>query len=184
MTTIAEPTDGFTVKDWEALPEDGRRWELIEGALVVSPYALFSHSAASNRLARVLMSTAPEHFEAFTEADVILNRHNVFVPDVVVIDHRVVAPLKHLDSDHVVLAAEVESPSSRRRDRLLKPEIYARAGIAHFWRVERDGGTLTIIAHDLVHGTYIEVARATGEQLLTVRMPYEISLRPNDLTRR
>ncbi|SCG74694.1 Uma2 family endonuclease [Micromonospora humi] len=42
-----------------------------------------------------------------------------------------------LHAADVALVVEIESPSSRRYDRLIKPTLYAEAGIPHYWRVER-----------------------------------------------
>lgn len=57
--------DGFTVADWEAMPDDGRRYELIGGTIVVSPTPVTGHQRCSRNLQRLLEDAAPPDHEVF-----------------------------------------------------------------------------------------------------------------------
>jgi Uma2 family endonuclease len=51
----------------------------------------------------------------------------------------------------VVLAVEVVSPDSENRDRARKPQLYAEAGIPHFWRIGDSSGRITVYVYGLDH---------------------------------
>ena len=74
----------LTVDDYLALPEDGRRYQLIDGDLVMAPAPLRYHQRILVRLTYVIM----DHLEAHPQGelniapfDVHLDKHNVFQPD-------------------------------------------------------------------------------------------------------
>ncbi|WP_271189729.1 Uma2 family endonuclease [Dactylosporangium matsuzakiense] len=81
------------------------------------------------------------------EMSVILDRRQRPEPDVTVVraDAVMGADQTAYPADAVVLAIEVVSPDSEIRDRERKPQLYARAGISHFWRVEDDGSGNAIV---------------------------------------
>lgn len=172
----------WTVEGWLELDlGDDVQWRQVEiddGALLVNPPPTFEHDRAGSRLAQALMRAAPPApLEVVVPAAAVLLRRRVRVPDLVVVRADLVprraryAPLESL-----VLAVEVESPSSRRRDRVQKPGEYATAGIPHYWRVELDGPA--IVAYRLVDGAYVEVGRAEGEQALVVVEPFPVTVVP------
>jgi Uma2 family endonuclease len=79
-----------------------------------------------------------------------------------------------------VLAVEILSPSSLGIDKLLKRDAYARLGVAHYWIVDLDEPSVTVL--DLNDGTYQERRVARGEELLKVAEPFTVAFRPADLT--
>lgn len=144
MTALAQLLDGhpqpWTAEEWLGLGElpAWPRIELIDGSLYVSPYAVLAHQRACARLARLLDGAIAGHpLEVFSPANVQLSAESAVIPDVVVCRAGLTG-LAAAAAD-VVLVAEVESPSTRAIDRLVKPAAYARAGINRYWRVELDG---------------------------------------------
>ena len=89
---------------------------------------------------------------------------------------------------HVRLAVEIASPSSVTTYRVLKAELYAAAGVEHYWRVEFTSddrhATCLVIAYRLIDGRYDEVQRAGAGELFEVHEPVDIGFDPVVLTAR
>ena len=153
--------------DWrfdrlEALPDDGRRYEVVDGLLVVSPPPTYWHQAVSAALLRQLSEQAPVDWHVLVELGLPLGTDGR-VPDVSVVSAR--APLRPgaplPGPEHVGLVVEVVSRSSRKTDRFAKPGEYAEAGIPLFWRVESEP-ELLLVAHRLRGGAYEQVSVVQG----------------------
>jgi Uma2 family endonuclease len=137
----APPADGWTVDDLAALPDDGVRRELIDGALHVSPSPTSVHQVIAMRLGVALEQTCPDHLFVSQSNDVQLSPRRLFIPDVLVTTFEAARRRAgSFTADEVVLAVEIVSPGSQSIDRVLKPALYAKAGIPHFWLIETDGG--------------------------------------------
>jgi Uma2 family endonuclease len=108
----------------------------------------------------------------------------LFVPDVVVADRS--KALEHrsgvLPAEVVELVVEVVCPGSRSMDRLAKPSLYARAGIRFYWRIELEEGP-SIHAYRLEDDAYVEFAVTGPGQVLEIVEPFQIVVRPEELTR-
>ena len=102
---------------------------------------------------------------------------NTLEPDVLLLRHPV-ANRHFFDASQVVVVVEVVSPGTKRRDRLEKPQLYARAGIPHYWRIEQD--PVHVFAYDLVDKRHVLVADSDTELVLTA--PFEIKLPIRDIT--
>jgi Uma2 family endonuclease len=76
----------------------------------------------------------------------------------------------------VVLAVEIESPSSVSMDRLLKPGRYACAGIPYYWRVELDPEP-RLVVHEIDDEVYRVVGEFTNEVVLPGPWPIAFDLR-------
>lgn len=134
------PADGWTVDDLDALPADGVRRELIDGALHVSPSPTSIHQVIAMRLGVAFEQTCPEHLFVSQANDVELSSRRLFIPDVLVTTFA--AAQRRAGSfmaDEVLLAVEIVSPGSQSIDRVLKPALYAKAGIPNYWLIETDG---------------------------------------------
>lgn len=126
--------------DLAAAPDDGHRYEILEGDLLVTPAPSPLHQRVSKRLQRQLEA----YFEARSlgevfnaPVDLILTFHDVVEPDLVV-----VAEPKQISGRGIegapLLAVEILSPSTRVRDRTMKAHRYAELGIPHYWIVDPD----------------------------------------------
>lgn len=168
----------LTRADLEAVPDDGHRYELIDGVLVVSPAPRVRHQDAVVNLLLVLHAAVPDDLKVlFAPVDVVLADNTVIQPDLVV------APRTAFTEADLptapLLAVEVLSPSTRGVDLLLKKDRLARAGCPHYWVVDPD--VPSVIAWELVDGAYREVARATGEESFEVDSPFPVSFAPASL---
>lgn len=177
--TLPMPRRDWTFTDLLALPEDGRRYEILDGSLHVSPAPTPRHQLAAARLVRLLASAAPPGFEVVETVGVDCGR-SAPAPDVLVARAAAVhsAAVKLLPGD-LRLAVEVMSPSSIRMDRLVKPSVYAEAGIPAFWRVELDGPDTPLVTVCALHGdVYREVTTVAAGDRATVDVPFRVELRP------
>ncbi|WP_165367387.1 Uma2 family endonuclease, partial [Phytoactinopolyspora endophytica] len=75
-----------------------------------------------------------------------------------------------------LLAVEVLSPSTRRKDRVLKFSKYADAGVASYWII--DPAVPSINAYDLVDGAYVDAGSASGPTSVTLERPYPVTITP------
>ena len=139
---VMPPPGGFTAEDLDRLTDLPPHTELIDGSLVfVSPQANF-HTLMMDLLVNGLRRTAPAGLRVRREMSVILGRRQRPEPDVSVVraDADLNPEATALRAADIVLAAEVVSPDSEERDRERKPQLYAKAGISHFWRGENASG--------------------------------------------
>ena len=149
---------GWRFDALDALPDDGRRYEVVDGLLVVSPPSSYWHQAVSAALLRQLSVQATPDWHVLLELGLPLGTDGR-VPDLSVVSTR--APLRPgapLPGPELVgLVVEVVSPSSRKTDRFAKPGEYAEAGIPLFWRVETEP-ELLLVAYRLSGEAYEQVA--------------------------
>ncbi|GAA2707632.1 Uma2 family endonuclease [Actinoplanes palleronii] len=163
---------GYTIEDVLALPDEAPRVELSDGVLIVVPSPSARHQKLNWRLASWLERHVPKGFEPQMAVGVAVDYTSTLEPDVLIL-HGPVDPDRHYFSpDQVVVAVEIVSPGTKRRDRLEKPGVYAAAGIQHFWRIELN--PVHVFAYDLVDGRYELVADANDE--LVLEKPFEIRL--------
>jgi Uma2 family endonuclease len=144
----APDVHGYTTADLHALPDE-RRWELIDGSLIVSPSATIDHNAIASWIALILENSAADGFVVGTAQSVTIDDHNEPRPDVIV------APVTYLQQspfpiDGAQLVVEVISPTSVLRDTETKRALYARAGVPAYWIVVPDAAKPTISLAELV----------------------------------
>ncbi|MBB5153000.1 Uma2 family endonuclease [Saccharopolyspora phatthalungensis] len=171
----------FTVQDLEAIPEDGRRYELIDGELLVSPAPGWPHQEAVGSLFVRLHRASPPEYRVLPAPFPV--RQDLFTelrPDVVVARYAELT-LRNLQTAPV-LAVEVASPSSRLNDISLRKAAHARLGTQHFWLVDPDLEVPTVTAWELVGGSdYQRVARVVGDELFEPLRPFPVRFAPVDL---
>lgn len=170
----------WTFEDLQQIEDENwRRYEIMDGALVVSPGAAPRHELASARLLRTIASFVPEGYEALGALTVDLHP-SYRIPDLVVVHSRVFdANRPRVDPRDVLLAVEVVSPSSVSTDRLVKPAQYAAAGIAAYWRVETD--PISVTAYLLRDGVYAELGTWTPGQIAEIAEPFPVRITLADL---
>lgn len=133
----APPSGQWTVADYEQLPSDAGRFELINGVLHKAPAPSPQHQAASLRLAHYLFLAVEVagRGRVFTAPiDVELDVTTVVQPDVVVILHGGKA---QITAQRIVgspdLIVEVVSPGTASYDQCEKRDRYAAAGVREYW---------------------------------------------------
>jgi Uma2 family endonuclease len=176
--------EGWYSEDLDMLVEAPRHTELIDGVLVfnMSPQRRW-HSRLVTALTNALTAQAPEGFEVDRELTVVLDRRNRPEPDVLVSTARISDQASFYDADSVVLVVEVVSPESEHRDRAVKPQKYAEAGIAHYWRIENEDGAPAIHVYERDVLTHAYVATGIFRDRLDVPLPYPVKIDLTDLLR-
>ncbi len=157
----------FTYEDLLHTPDDGKRYEVLEGVLSVSPAPSVQHQRLVKRLQRLLMRAeeagAGEWFPA--PLDVVLSQHNVVEPDLLFVAQ---GRLGIVTADNVQgapdLVVEIISAGSRKRDVITKQHMYERHGVPFYWLVDPEEETLRVL--ELKDGAYGEpIALKAGQQL-------------------
>ncbi len=130
----------MTIAEYRLLPDDGRRWELVEGDFLVTPAPSPRHQKVSRRLQYDLMTQLErtglaEVIDA--PVDVVFDELNVVEPDLVIVS----SARASIITDRAVEGApevlvEILSPSTADRDRHLKRRLYARFGVREYWIVD------------------------------------------------
>lgn len=177
VTTLPRGLE-FTRADLEGMPDDGRRYELIDGSLIVTPAPRIGHQRAVGDLYVLLRAHCPPDLEVILAPfDVALATDTIVQPDLLVARRSdftdrdlPVAPL---------LALEVLSPSTRHIDLGLKRARYETAGTASYWVFDPGEPSLTV--WELREGRYVEASRASGDQVCDVSQPYPMRLVPSEL---
>jgi Uma2 family endonuclease len=190
MTAMALPADTvptngpFTVDDLEAVPEDGRRYELIDGMLYVSPAPNFAHQEVAGALYVTLRQVCPKDLQVVIAPFEWRNSDDTALqPDVLVArreDLFAVEDTKYLLKPPL-LAVEVQSPSTRRYDRLTKLSAYQDGGVGSYWLIDPNPHDPSVTVLELKGDCYTEVARLAGDERLTVERPFQVELCPADL---
>lgn len=148
--------------DLQSPRDDGRRYELAWGTLLVTPSPSLDHQRISKRLQRQLEAYFErqglgEVFQA--PLDLILTSEDVFVPDLVVVAEPV--PRSHGIDVPPLLVVEILSPATRERDRGLKAVRYAELGVSNYWIVDPDARRIECFR--LEAGAFRSVAACEGE---------------------
>lgn len=131
----------WTEADLRHLPDDGHRYEVFDGSLLVTPPAGETHQGISLSLAMVLHATAPSGWRVLQEIGLRCGGR-LLIPDLVVLPpHAPRAEADYNDTHKVppALVVEIESRSTVLMDRGSRPMAYSEASIPVYWRVERDG---------------------------------------------
>lgn len=180
----------YTLYDLNALPEDGKRYELADGWLTeLSPSSWHDHAA--DRLKDMLREAArragAEVYVAGGPNDVSTPA-GVRKPDAFVVPREVARAaidrrVRTYYASDLLLAIEVISPrsASEQVDRVRKVGEYARAGIPLYWIVDLEPERkITVLA---LHGPeYVLEAEVRSGNVLTTSDPFPISLDPSSLT--
>jgi Uma2 family endonuclease len=132
-------------EDYARLPSgDGKRYEVLDGELYVTPAPSPLHQRLSKRLQRQL----EDYFEARglgevfnAPIDLILARHDIVEPDLVIVAEPAQISQRAIEGVPL-LVAEVLSPSTRAQDRGIKMRRYGDLGIPHYWIVDPDAETI------------------------------------------
>jgi len=170
----------FTVADLDGLPDDGRRCELLDGVLIVSPRPTTVHQLAAGLLTTQLTIACPGHLCVLPEPAVQLTDDTEFNPDIVVVRREDVGGAKFWTPP--LLAVEIRSSSTAIVDRNAKLAAYQKFGVASYWIFDprQDRPELTVF--ELDDDEYRQVARASGGSSLRLERPFPIELVPAKLT--
>ena len=136
------PATHWTVEMVRALPDDGKRYEVIDGELFVTPAPTWSHQRAAFELAKRLSVYVGQHAIGdvlVAPAEVLVSRHVKVEPDVFVVplvEGR--KPASWEEVGKLLLVIEALSPSTARADRHVKRRLYQRERVPEYWIVDVD----------------------------------------------
>lgn len=154
--------------DYLATPEDGKRYEIVRGSLLVTPAPRPVHQRVLLRLASALR----EHFRNLGEGevfvapiDLILTEHDVLQPDLLVVDDRGLITDRGIEGAPL-LVVEILSRATADRDRGVKARRYAELGIHHYWLVDPEARRVE--CHRLAGQGYERTAAAGGDTTLPI----------------
>lgn len=168
------PQGQWTLEAFDALPDDNVKRELVDGELLVST-GTWPHNMLGARLAVRLEAVAPARYVVVCENEILISPTHVRRPDVMVVtaasaereDYR-------FQTNEVLLAVEVVSPSSTKTARETKPKIYAKAGIPLYWRIETHPTVVHTYTLDPVRLAYWQTGHF--DDVIKVDRPWSIEL--------
>jgi Uma2 family endonuclease len=177
---VAQRLAGYSLEDVLALPNDAPRVELRDGVMIVVPSPTLGHQEIGALLWLWLRDHAPGDYRASLATGIAIGVKNTLEPDVLVLRSETLVLSRHFSTpDQVVVAVEVVSPSTRRRDRLEKPADYADAGIPFYWRIEQD--PVHVYAYERGPDRTYTLAADSDTELVLER-PFAIRLPIGDIT--
>lgn len=183
VVSIAEawpaPGKPFTVAELDRMPDDGHRYELIDGVLVVSPRPGNPHQVVAFTLATALDRVCPPELQVVPEPAVQVSQKTEFDPDLVVIRREQVNSAKCTEPP--LLVVEVRSPSTALIDLNVKKAAYERFGVESYWVVVPDRDDPEVIAFELRGGCYQEAAHVTGDDTFAAVRPFPVEVVPSRL---
>lgn len=177
MTLVLDDRE-WTLAERDALPDDGCRYELIDGALVVTPSPVPVHQAMVGGLYLVLRGMCPPDLAVYlAPLDVFLDPKTAMQPDLLVVRRTDVGDKGIVAAP--ALAVEVLSPSTQMVDRNLKFQRFERAQVPSYWLL--DPRIPELMAYELRDGAYVLAAQAEGDQSWTAALPFPVTISPRAL---
>jgi len=145
---VAHPNIRFLATDIWDTPDDGKRYEVIDGQLFITPPPIREHQHASSELHYYLSHYVHVHPIGLVYAapfGVILDGENGLQPDLVYVSNERRGILTDNGIDGAPdLVVEILSPSTRSRDLGIKLRRYAAAGVPHYWIADPRAKTLAV----------------------------------------
>lgn len=176
---MSKPQIKFTYQDYKNLPEsETKRYELLEGELIMVPSPTTYHQRISANLEYVLQNFVRKHNLGVVynaPCDVLLSEVDVVQPDIFFISKErswIIAEENVLGAPDLVI--EILSPKTAERDRTYKRTLYARSGVKEYWLV--DPGTRSVEVLTLTEkgfqsvGTYQETLTSPSLPGLTITL--------------
>jgi Uma2 family endonuclease len=177
----------WTVEDLFQLPEDGNRYEIAHGSLLVTPAPALRHIDVNSRLYDALRPQTPDGLRtiavgAGVNFEDLPFGNSFYIPDLLVVPDEVLKREGHtIDPSEVLLAAEILSPSNAGNDLILKRHDYGAAGIPTYWIVDPKARTLTVLEHN-GKGGYDEAATVKAGETWRSERPFPLAVDSEDFT--
>jgi Uma2 family endonuclease len=168
MTTRAKPV---TYDDYLTLPNDGKKYEIIDGELVMTPSPISVHQRISRNLVRILDADISEKKlgEVFyAPLDVVLSMTDVVQPDILFVSRdrsEIITKKNIIAAPDLVI--EILSESTETLDRVTKKDLYERYGAKEYWIV--DPSARTVVQYVLENKTYRSVGTFKEDDVVEVK---------------
>ncbi|HEY0142771.1 MAG TPA: Uma2 family endonuclease [Thermoanaerobaculia bacterium] len=172
----------LTYEDYLQLPDDGNRYEIIDGELVLNPTPVFRHQRILGNLFFALELHFRSHgggLVVVAPFDVVLSPHQMYEPDLLIVldEHRSIVTEKNV-TGAPDLVVEILSPGTRSRDEKVKRANYERYGVSEYWLVDPEDEVVMIDRR--VGGAFVRAAvleYEKGDTLATPLIPgFSLSL--------
>ena len=172
---LSAPDGGWTADDLADFPDDGLRYELVDGVLLVSAAPSEEHQIAQLELLHLLRLVIPAELRVLAAPfDVRFGPRRQLQPDIVVLPKD-----RTLTVRTPLLVVEVLSPSTRATDSTLKRLVFEQGGVAAYWLVDPLAPSVTVL--ELRDGGYVEVAVVRGDERYRATRPFPVELVPSQL---
>jgi Uncharacterized protein conserved in cyanobacteria len=182
MRPLLDVDRPMSVHDLETTPDDGRRYELVDGSLLVTPVPGWAHQEVVASLSLALYAVCPRSLR------VVLgpfagrpDQYNELRPDLLVARYDDLA--EECLPTAPLLAVEVTTASTRLIDQTLKKSFYARLGVRSFWLVDPDPERPSLTAYVLDGDDYQEIVTVTGDEPFHATEPFDVTIVPSELVR-
>jgi Uma2 family endonuclease len=141
----------WTVADLDLLPDDGRRYEIIAGDLVVTRAPHWKHQTVSVKIATALENWSQQSRlgEAAINPGLVFSETDSVIPDVVWASYERLETMLD-DAGHLIAAPELvvevlsAGEKNERRDREAKLKIYSAYGVLEYWIADRNQGKVEV----------------------------------------
>ena len=149
---VATATKQWTLQELHSLPDDGNKYELLRGELLVTPPPTDDHETIAARLTRLLDPFVARHKLGFVyhPRAVYRKEGSELEPDLMVRQPQPDRKAKWNTAPLPVLVVEIISPYTGRRDRTIKRDFYMETGIPEYWIVDGEREMVTVVrpGHD------------------------------------
>lgn len=164
--------------DYCALPNDGKRYEILDGGLHVSPSPRTTHQRVLQKLWSILDQHVGQRKlgEVFlAPLDVLLSDTDIVQPDIVFVARANASIITEENIRGIPdLVVEVLSQSNPKYDTRDKRHVYARCGVPFYWMVDPQNKTLTEL--QLVERDYAQVAQCKAGDAFSPRLFAELTM--------
>lgn len=176
--SLSQREASYAVDNLDELPDDGNRYEIVDGSLLVTPAPGTRHQRVVRRLLVLLDGACRPGQEVFdAPINFVIGPVDIPQPDLIVADR------EHISDRGVegtaLLVVEVASPRTKTADRTLKRAKYAEAGVPVYWIVDPDEPSLAVLR--LVSGSYVDEVVVRGDESYTAEWPLLVTVVPGAL---
>jgi len=127
----------YTVADLDLLPDDGNRYEVLAGTLLVTPSPSLAHQGVAARLSALFAShLLARRLALFSPGVVTAPPMTQLQPDLLIVPPRFTLGISWAEISEHWLAVEILSRSSRVYDREFKRDAYLALGVREVWLVD------------------------------------------------
>ena len=162
--------------EYLALPDDGFRYELVDGVVCKSPSPSWPHQRVVTEIAGQIWEYTSRRSvgEVAVEVDIFLGSDPVYRPNVVFLCAAKAAQCRERVGVVQDVIVEVVSPDSRRYDHETKKHDYEQAGVGEYWVIDPDLGVFTF--HRLAGGRFVEASAGPARFTSQVIAGFELDL--------
>lgn len=172
------PTTKLTYQDYILLPEDGKRYEIVDGDLYMTPAPLTRHQVLVGCLLHLFMTYLEAHpigAVFCAPCDVVLSDVDVVQPDLLLVLNPGKASITEKNVQGAPdLIIEILSPSTAVRDRALKRKRYEYFGVHEYWLVDPAANTIEILS--LKDTTFFQAGQGTAQTTVSSPLLPDLTL--------